>query len=119
MSSTSHWRPLGRVDFARLHEARIPAHYAVQWLARAARAYIPPRPDDGHTSLGWDNAFDGFTTHRLTDGTRLGLRVSNLTLALLQGEQIAQSFPLNGRSEAEAREWLGGQMQALNFSPAA
>ena len=98
MSSTSQWRPLGRVDFAQLREARMQAYYAAQWLARAARAYIPPRPDDGHTNLGWDNAFDGFTTHPLADGTQIGLRISDLTLALLQGGQIAHSFALNGRN---------------------
>src|SRR3954471_15965195 len=107
MSNTLHWRTLWRIDFARLREARMQAYYAAQWLARAARAYIPPRPDDGHTNLGWDNAFDGFITHPLADGTRIGLRISDLTLALLQGGQIAHSFALNGRSEAEAREWLG------------
>src|ERR1700687_5123272 len=62
--STSDWRPLRGVDHGRLSEARLQAHYAAQWLARAARAFIPPQPDDGHTNLGWDHAFGGFTTHR-------------------------------------------------------
>src|SRR5262249_7419760 len=39
---------------------RLQAHHAVQWLARAARAYIPPQPDDEHTNLGWDGALGGF-----------------------------------------------------------
>lgn len=117
--STSHWRPLGRVDFARLREARLQAYYAAQWLARVARAYIAPRPDDGHTNLGWDNGFDGFTTHPLKDGTRLGLRIPDLTLALLENNRISQSLPLNGRTEAEARAWLGRQMAALDLKPGA
>ena len=117
--SPSHWRPLGRVDFARLREARMQAHYAAQWLARAARAYIPPKPEDGHTNLGWDNSFDGFATHLLQAGIRLGLRMPDLTLALLENGQIARSFPLHGRTEAEAREWLGGQMAALNLAASA
>jgi hypothetical protein len=29
--------------------ARLQAHHAAQWLARAARAYVPPQPDDGRT----------------------------------------------------------------------
>ena len=49
----SDWKPLHGVDQRRLSEARLQAHYAVQWLARAARAYVPPQPDDGHTNLGW------------------------------------------------------------------
>lgn len=117
--SRSHWRPLGRVDFARLREARMQAHYAAQWLARAARAYIPPQPDDGHTNLGWDNGFDGFTTHPLQAGMRIGLQMPDLTLALLENGQIVRSFPLHGRTEAEAREWLGGQMATLNLAAGA
>ena len=45
----AEWRPLHAIDTARLSEARLQAHYAAQWLARAARAYVPPQPDDGHT----------------------------------------------------------------------
>lgn len=115
MSGTSHWRPLGRVDFERLREARMQAYYAAQWLARTARAYVPPRPDDGHTNLGWDNTFDGFTTHPIKENIQLGLRVPDLTLALLDNGLPSQSFPLNGRREAGVRDWLGRQMQALNL----
>jgi hypothetical protein len=117
--SPSYWRPLGRVDFARLREARMQAHYAAQWLARAARAYIRPQPDDGHTNLGWDDGFDGFTTHPLQAGIRIGLQIPDLTLALLENRQIARSFPLHGRTEAEAREWLGGEMATLDLAAGA
>ena len=117
--STSHWRALGRVDFARLREARMQAYYAVQWLARAARAYIPPQADDGHTNLGWDDSFGGYTTHPLPAGIRIGLQIPDLTLALLETGQIARSFPLHGRTEADVREWLGGQMAALNLAAGA
>jgi hypothetical protein len=117
--SPSYWRPLGRVDFARLREARMQAHYAAQWLARAARAYIRPQPDDGHTNLGWDDGFDGFTTHPLQAGIRIGLQIPDLTLALLENRQIARSYPLHGRTEAEAREWLGGQMATLDLAAGA
>lgn len=56
------WRPLRGVDRGHLREARLRAHHAMQWLARAARACIPARPDDAHTNLGWDDRLDGFTT---------------------------------------------------------
>src|SRR5215471_7967335 len=59
----SDWAPLRGMDQRRLSEARLQAHYAVQWLARAARAYVPPQRDDEHTNLGWDVALGGFTTH--------------------------------------------------------
>jgi hypothetical protein len=53
--SSGIWRPLLGVDETGLSRARVQAHSAVQWLARAARAYIPVRPNDGHTNLGWSD----------------------------------------------------------------
>jgi len=112
----SDWRPLGGADFAQLSQARVQAHYAAQWLARAARAVIPARPDDSHTNLGWDEALGGFVTHKL-QGARLGLKLPVLALALLEGDGGTPSrlFPLDGRDDADARAWLGQEMRALGL----
>jgi len=106
------WRALRDIDKARLSEARLQAHTAAQWLARAARAYSPPQPDDGHTSLIWDRAIDGLKTQPLENGAWLSLQLSNLTLALNDGNGPAgvQSIFLSGRTDAEVRTWLGGQL---------
>jgi hypothetical protein len=64
----TNWVPLQAVEQSRLSEARLQAHYALQWLARAARGYIPPQPDDNHTNLGWDAGMGGLITHPLRDG---------------------------------------------------
>ena len=101
------WRPLRSVDRKRLTGARLNAHYGAQWLARAARAYIPPRPDDSHTNFGWDDGFDGFTSHPLPDASRLGLRIGDLTLAILPPTGDPIVLPLNRRTEADIRTWLG------------
>ena len=108
------WMPLRGVDQRRLSEVRLQAHYAVQWLGRAARAYVPPQPDDEHTSLGWDGALGGLTTHPLKDGVWLSLKITDLTLALHVGEERThvQSFSLDGRSDAQARQWLSEQLGA-------
>jgi hypothetical protein len=110
----SGWRPLRGMDQHRLSLTRLQAHHAAQWLARAARAYVPPRPDDGHTNLGWNDTLGGFTTHRLKDGERLSLRIADLTLVLHGDERTApiQSFSLDGRTDAQARQWLGEQLRA-------
>jgi hypothetical protein len=84
------WAPIAGVDFARLHDARMHAHYAVQWLARAARAYVPSKPDDSHTNLGWDDVFGGFETHKM-QGARVGLKLAPLSLAILEGRDSAPS----------------------------
>src|SRR5664279_1801791 len=110
------WRPLRGADTRRAREARLQAHYAAQWLARVARAYLPPQPDDGHTSLIWDRSIDGFKTQPLRNGMRLSLQVSNLTLALRNGDGpgAVQSIFLSGRTDLEIREWLGYRLGELN-----
>ncbi len=115
----SDWRPLRDIGQRRLSAARRQAHHAVQWLARAARAYVPSQPDDGHTNLGWDDTFDSFTTHRLKNGTRLSLKIADLTLLLRGDEETAriQSFSLNGRTNALARQWLREQLGAKGLDP--
>jgi len=109
------WNPLRPVERRRLSEARLAAHYAVQWLARAARAYIPPKADDSHTNLGWDQALGGLTTHPLPDGSRLALRIADLTLMLLGTGELA----LKDRSEADIRAWLGARLSAMGLDASA
>src|SRR5262245_29005591 len=108
------WRPLQVSDQQRLSMACLQAHHAAQWLARAARAYVPPQPDDGHTNLGWDNTLDGFTTHRMHGGMYLGLKIADLTLVFHGDERPARTkfFSFNGRTDAQARQWLGEQLGA-------
>ena len=95
----SDWRPLRAIDQRRLSTVRLQSHHAAQWLARAARAYVPPQPDDGHTNLGWDDTLDGFTTHRMQGGMFLSLKIADLTLVLHGNESTIQSFSLDGRTE--------------------
>jgi hypothetical protein len=108
------WQSVPRANFMFLHAARLQAHYATQWLARAARAYVPAQPHERQTSLGWDGAFGGLTTHPLPDGSRLGLRIAGLTLAFL--DQHQQVLPLDGRTDSEVRTWLGGHVAARNLA---
>ncbi|MGD0640900.1 MAG: hypothetical protein ABSC22_09140 [Roseiarcus sp.] len=117
MTATASWRSLRGVEPRRLSEARVQAHYAVQWLARLARAALAPQRDDSHTNLGWDDRLDGFTTHALPNGARLGLRLRDLTLTLASDEPARPecSFKLLDHNDAEAREWLSRSFQASGF----
>ena len=108
----SDWRPLRGIDQRRLSMARLQAHHAVQWLARTARAYVPPQPDDGHMNFGWNDALDGFATHRMQGGMCLSLKIACLTLVLHCDESTIQSFSLDRRTDAQARQWLGEQVGA-------
>jgi len=113
-SSGSPWRKVAGIDHSALREARLQAHFAVQWLARAARAYVTPRPDDSHTNLGWDDSIAGLTTHALPQGSVLGLRISDLTLIWSDGPPMtgAPAISLEGRRDADIRQWLGRQLSA-------
>jgi len=111
------WRPIRDVDFSRLRKVRVEAHHAVQWLARAARAFVPPQPDDSHTSLGWDDALDGFVTRPLNGDLQLGLRITKLTLTLAS-PSVEMSFTLVGRTDADARPRLGELLAAHDLDPA-
>ena len=115
------WRPIRTFDRTRFAAARLQAHHATQWLARMARAYVPARSDDGHTSLGWDAAFGGLTSLPLPDGAQLGLRLVDLTLALFTSDASAphDTFPLAGRCDPDACAWLMGHAGMRNLDPAA
>jgi hypothetical protein len=104
------WQPVRGMDFRKLHDARLQAHYATQWLARAARAYVAPQPDDRHTSLGWDEAHGCLATHPLPDGSRVGLNVAELSLSILGYR--SEILSLDGRADAEVRRWLGERLAA-------
>lgn len=108
------WHRLHGVDRGRMSETRSQAHHAVQWLARAARAFVAPQADDSHTSLTWDDALAGFTTQPLQAKARLGLKIADLTFVLLGGGSDARppSFALDGRRDADARSWLGDRLGA-------
>src|SRR5436309_2657056 len=111
------WKPLRTIERGRLSEARLAAHCAVQWLARAARAYIPPRADDSHTNLGWDQALGGLTTHPLPDGSRLALHITDMTLLLLGAR--SGELSLQDRSDADIRAWLALRLSAKGLDPSA
>jgi hypothetical protein len=112
--SGAPWREVENVDRSALREARLQAHYAVQWLARAARAYATPDQHDRHTNLGWDDAIAGLNTQALPQGCVLGLSICDLTLNLWDGpcHKGSPAIALEGRSDAEVRRWLGRHLSA-------
>jgi hypothetical protein len=111
----SLWKPLRTIERHRLTQARLAAHDAAQWLARTARAYIEPSEDDSHTNLGWDRALGGLVTHPLPNGSGLALRFADLTLRLLGPDE--SDFPLEDRSEADVRAWLGSRLNTEGLNP--
>jgi hypothetical protein len=118
--SGAPWRKAGGVERSALREARLQAHYAVQWLARAARACVAPAPSDHHTNLGWNDAIAGLTTHALPQGIVLGLNIPALTLVLWDRPELQPiTLTLQGRRDAEIRQWLGRHLSARGLDAGA
>ncbi|MGI9413927.1 MAG: hypothetical protein ACR2PM_09665, partial [Hyphomicrobiales bacterium] len=59
------WRPVGAVDPRALTEARLQAHQALQWLARASYANVAPLAGDSHANLGWNHAYGALMTREM------------------------------------------------------
>lgn len=101
---------LGAVDPKALVEARLQAHHAAQWLARAARANLAPQPDDRHTNLGWDQERDALISQPLARSDAgpmcFGLRVAPLTLLITIGDELLDELALDGKRDAEAGAWI-------------
>jgi hypothetical protein len=111
----SNWQPLAALEPRRLRGARLGAHFAAQWLARAARAYVAPKPDDSHTNLGWGTVDGGLGTHPLPDGSRLALRLHDLTLMIISTRRQPQSLALGGLADADVRAWLARRLSELGL----
>jgi hypothetical protein len=100
-------------DWHRLREARLQAHYAAQWLGRAGGAFIPPRPDYSHTSMNWIDPLNAFSTNALKGETRFSLIIPDLSFLFLDmGAERTSLFSLNGRTDKDVRQWLGGELAA-------
>lgn len=110
--SELNWTHVTVADYRKLRDARLLAHYGAQWLARATRAYGKARPDDSHTSLGFDERLRALVTHPLPDGSRLALRIPDLTLSIVDSND---ALPLDGRAEPEVRVWLGAKLAARGY----
>jgi len=118
MSPKDAWDVLGGTDLKDLEEARLQAHYAVQWAARVARAYVEAQPDDSHTSLDWDREHQALRTQPLSGGQALGLRLADLNLLWIDGENVGSKLPLDGIADAEAGAWVAELVKGADYETA-
>jgi len=107
------WTRLRSPAPATLAAARALAHRAAQWPTRAARANLPPAPDDSHTALAWDAREAALLSLPLPlpGGARVGLRVASLEL-------IFQSERFSITSDAGAGAWLDARLAETGLKPA-
>lgn len=113
-----NWQQLEIGDKGALAAALRQAHTASQWQARAGWGLIEARPDDSHYNLGWIADLNAFATNELPDGSRLALRIADLTLMIVKQDAIAAKLSLHGLTDAGIRQWLGEQFTAAGLDAA-
>ena len=110
------WKVLESVPPSKLLDARLEAHHAIQWIARATRAYCKTESDDSHTSLSWDSDAQALMGRPLTPNLTLGLRLEDLTL-LAKSKQGNKSFNLFGQTESTVGNWMTKLLLEHDLAP--
>jgi len=103
------WDRIASVAPGDLAQAVLELHWATQLLAAAGQTFVAPRPDDSHRAMTWDVGLDGFLGESFTRGYpfRLGLRVDDLTLHLLdRTDATLGALALGGETLDDAYVWL-------------
>jgi len=112
---------MGRTPPAALVEVRNLVHRAAQWPARAARANLSAVPDDSHSAFTWDASHAALLSRVLPakgGGVRVGIRIARLELIITSGNNVADAFQLDGRTDPAAGAWIDSKLQALGLKPA-
>ena len=99
-----NWETLGALPPSLLIDGRVQLHWAAQVLAACADRWAPPRADDSHTAMTWDDARRALVGQPAAGGARLALRVPDLTLV------GREELPLAGRTLEEALVWADRQL---------
>jgi len=111
----------GRTPPTSLVEARLLAHHALQWLARAAWANLKAAPGDSHSSAEWDAGLAALVSRPMTTGSgeiRVGLRIAGFTLVILRRGAVLDAFQLDRKTDAEAGTWVDSKLKSLGLKPA-
>lgn len=85
-------------------------HIAAQYLAAAGISYLEKKDDDSHSNLGWSIQEQELSTWALNEkGDRLILNYTDFALRWASAQGVSNSFPLKGKTHAEALKWIREQ----------
>lgn len=101
------WRTVGTVPIARLPDARLQLHWAVQIVASFGNAMLEKRADDSQSNLGWVPESYALGGHPSAEGFRVGLRLADLTLLCWDSNQtVLSEIGLSGKTLQQGLNWL-------------
>ena len=114
------WQLLGNPSPESLSDARLQLHHCAQIAAAVGIFLLEPKPDDGHTNLGWSDDLGALVGHPTTDERpfQAAIRIADLTLLLLDSDgRTANSFPLSGTKLHQGYEWLTSAIETFTGKP--
>lgn len=104
---------LGSHPPRKLVDARLQLHHAAQIPASFGYTFVEPEPDWSHTALAW-SAEHGALVSAEAHGTRAGLRLADATLLLLERDNLAATFSLDGKTLKAGLGWLAETLSEMN-----
>lgn len=105
-NSLSSWPDTAVFQTRQYRNARVEAHNALFWMARAAQSFLKPTPDNSHLYLSFDSGSFDFRTQIFGDGIQIGLNLSALELYFCEKkEKVPHSFWLDEKTPAFVEAW--------------
>lgn len=92
-------------------------HQSAQYVAAAAKSFLPDHSTDFHTSLIWDAEKKSLLSHEISEeGARLALNLEYYSLDVLHPEmgEIA-SYPIGGANHLDILNWIGREKYLLGI----
>jgi len=99
------WFELGRVQPTELVDARLQLHWAAQVVAAVGVTLVERRPDDSHTSLGWDES-GVLVGQAIPSGRRAAISPASMEWVVMEGEAVASRRGIHGQTLEAGLRWM-------------
>ena len=107
------WEYVGAMPPRELVRARTVLHNAAQYVAAAGKTLLPERADDSQSGMEWSDHFQALVGEPIGDDLRVALRLSDVTLLVLESDGVTDELPLEDRTLVEGLIWLQAQVDRL------
>jgi hypothetical protein len=113
------WQLLHTGDISTLQPAIDQIHRGVQFIAMLGKHFLPNKPDDSHTNMGWLDQLECLAGNLITapNGSfQFGIRSKDLTFLLINSDhKILKEFTLSGKTKNGIFTWLEEQLAAFGL----
>ena len=104
--SFSSWPDTAVFQTRQYRNARVEAHNALFWMARASHSFLQPTPENTHLYLSFDSESVDFRTQIFGDDIQIGLNLCELELYFCEKKEKApHSFWLDEKTPAFVEAW--------------